>query len=394
MFDDVYPPLPLLGIVAGLCFGVCAAGMWLASARYRKLADDAHWTERARVLWPVRVAKVAGIIWVPLGVTIGTLGEFPRSGLLTVCLAGAGVLGAMLGAKLGLRGLKVPTSAWGVGFRARVSLVLLMSPSLVPVILMVAMIGHPLDTTAVAVAMGGLCFSLAWAMGVGRWMYAKLGFLRPCNERVRHLAERVSERMGVPVRNVYEIPVSSANAYAFVKTNDLAMTRGAVELLSDDEMEAVLAHEIGHLKEGSATKSKRLLALLPSCLLTLYGPVMKDWGGGAALALVALIVIMTRLMRRFQRNAERAADAVAKTDEASEGTYARALEHLYQLNLAPAVIAGATTHPNLYDRMIDAGFPPDYPRPEAAKKAPGFTWAIIMAVASGWGAKLLVEWLE
>lgn len=45
------------------------------------------------------------------------------------------------------------------------------------------------------------------------------------------------------------------------------------------------------------------------------------------------------------------------------GTYARALEKLYEANLMPVVGPAKEVHPHLYDRMIAAGVTPDYPRP-------------------------------
>src|SRR4029077_18889578 len=49
--------------------------------------------------------------------------------------------------------------------------------------------------------------------------------------------------------------------------------------------------------------------------------------------------------------------------------YARALEHLYRLNLLP-VVSGlkCQTHPDLYDRLVSCGVQPEYPRPPAPSR--------------------------
>jgi hypothetical protein len=40
-----------------------------------------------------------------------------------------------------------------------------------------------------------------------------------------------------------------------------------------------------------------------------------------------------------------------------------------EVNLAPAVMPGAQTHPHLYDRLLAAGIQPDFPRPSAPLRA-------------------------
>jgi hypothetical protein len=77
------------------------------------------------------------------------------------------------------------------------------------------------------------------------------------------------------------------------------------------------------------------------------------------------------------------ADAVGHGNEASEGTYARALERLHEVNAVPAVLrARRVTHPHLYDRMLASGVTPSYPRPEPPPRLP--------TLLGAWIAPLLV----
>jgi len=90
---------------------------------------------------------------------------------------------------------------------------------------------------------------------------------------------------------------------------------------------------------------------------------------------------------------ERRADAMATVHEGpSPGTYARALERLYQINQMPAVMPGKRTHPNLYDRLLAAGVTPAYPRPAAPAR---LTWQLcvvmLLLVASTAGVTVAVE---
>ena len=58
------------------------------------------------------------------------------------------------------------------------------------------------------------------------------------------------------------------------------------------------------------------------------------------------------------------ADTLACSNEVQDGVFARALIHLSELNLSPAVLPKRMwTHPQVYDRLIAAGITPDFPRP-------------------------------
>jgi len=62
------------------------------------------------------------------------------------------------------------------------------------------------------------------------------------------------------------------------------------------------------------------------------------------------------------------ADHIANSNELDPGTYARALERIYEDNLLPAVNAkDRATHPHLYDRLLAAGVTPQFPRPDATQ---------------------------
>jgi hypothetical protein len=79
---------------------------------------------------------------------------------------------------------------------------------------------------------------------------------------------------------------------------------------------------------------------------------------------------------------------VAQTTEGDPGCYAKALERIYKENLMPAAVAQRTTHPNLYDRMVQAGVTPDFPRPLPASKIPG---TILALLATGL-TMVIVNW--
>ena len=69
--------------------------------------------------------------------------------------------------------------------------------------------------------------------------------------RVYRIVERLAGRMNVPVPKLYLIPSDSPNAFATGRNPQhaaVAVTQGVLALLNDEELEGVLAHELGHVK--------------------------------------------------------------------------------------------------------------------------------------------------
>jgi hypothetical protein len=92
-----------------------------------------------------------------------------------------------------------------------------------------------------------------------------------------------------------------------------------------------------------------------------------DFAGLVGLAVVSVLLLVFAL--RIARRMEVRADAVARDNQSDGGTYARALERLYEANQTPAVMLGnRQAHPHLYDRMLVAGVTPTYERPKPPQR--------------------------
>src|SRR5258705_5119505 len=68
--------------------------------------------------------------------------------------------------------------------------------------------------------------------------------------RVYNVVERLTQKIGLPMPKIYVIPTDSPNAFATgrnPKHASVAVTEGIVNLLNDEELEGVLAHELGHV---------------------------------------------------------------------------------------------------------------------------------------------------
>src|SRR5713101_9809762 len=69
--------------------------------------------------------------------------------------------------------------------------------------------------------------------------------------RAYQIVERLTQKIGIPMPKIYVIPTGSPNAFATGRNPDhasVAVTHGILGLLIDEELEGVLAHELGHVR--------------------------------------------------------------------------------------------------------------------------------------------------
>src|SRR5437879_1375876 len=68
--------------------------------------------------------------------------------------------------------------------------------------------------------------------------------------RVAPMVRNLCQRMGLPMPKLYIIPEDSPNAFATGRNPNhasVAFTQGILQLMSDSEIEGVVAHELGHV---------------------------------------------------------------------------------------------------------------------------------------------------
>ena len=96
--------------------------------------------------------------------------------------------------------------------------------------------------------------------------------------RVYRIVERLAGRMGVPIPRLYLVDSDSPNAFATGRNPNhaaVAVTRGVLSLLTDEELEGVLAHELGHVKNRDILTSS-VAAMLAGAIT--YLASMARWG--------------------------------------------------------------------------------------------------------------------
>src|SRR6201988_1404121 len=81
-------------------------------------------------------------------------------------------------------------------------------------------------------------------------MYRAQPVTREQLPRAFQAVERLTQRARLPMPKMYVIPTDSPNAFATGRNPahaSVAVTQGILDLLSDEELEGVLAHELGHV---------------------------------------------------------------------------------------------------------------------------------------------------
>jgi Zn-dependent protease with chaperone function len=214
----------------------------------------------------------------------------------------------------------------------------------------------PWTTVAAATLVVGLSAGMAFPLG------RAIGLLRPAPPMLARAIARALQGTGRRPPRAYELRIASANAFALPQLDTVAATTDALRALDEDELTAVMRHEVAHLDEGRRVRLLRVLhaATLPLAMILAAG-LLRFSSLATPVALLVLFILWVVGGKRLHRPMEERADAAAHADAQP---YARALEKLHQRNLAPAVLGRKGGHPDLYDRMLAAGVTPDWPRPE------------------------------
>ena len=104
--------------------------------------------------------------------------------------------------------------------------------------------------------------------------------------RVYQIVERLTQRVGIPLPKIYVIPSDSPNAFATGRNPShasVAVTQGILNLLNDDEMEGVLAHELGHVRNRdiliSSIAATIAGAITFAARMAMWGAMFGGYGG-------------------------------------------------------------------------------------------------------------------
>src|SRR5215467_5617492 len=116
--------------------------------------------------------------------------------------------------------------------------------------------------------------------------------------RLYEVMERLAAKANLPVPKLYLVPEAAPNAFATGRNPQhasVAVTTGWLEVMNDDELEGVIAHELSHVRNYDILISS-VAATLAGAISWIgylgsgYGGRGRERGGGWILALVLLIL--------------------------------------------------------------------------------------------------------
>jgi len=174
--------------------------------------------------------------------------------------------------------------------------------------------------------------------------------------RLYQIVERLCAKTGLPMPKLFVIPTQSPNAFATGRNpnhSSVAVTAGILDILNDDELEGVLAHELGHVRNRDI--------LISSVAATLAGAItmlarMAFWFGGSrdddrrgsspivGLAMLILAPLAALLIQMaVSRSREYSADATGAHFTGNPYALASALQKLEQWSQRIPMAANPST---------------------------------------------------
>jgi len=203
-----------------------------------------------------------------------------------------------------------------------------------------------------------------WSDRIVLWMYGAQEVTESQAPEFHALVRGLAQRAGLPMPRVYIIPTDTPNAFATGRNPDhaaVAATEGILRILTPEELEGVIGHELGHVRNRDILIST-VAATMAGAIMMLArmaqwaaifggGRSSDDDEGGAAgivgmliLAIVAPLAAML-IQMAISRAREYQADATGAQISRRPGALADALEKLERAATALPLDANpATAH--------------------------------------------------
>ena len=191
--------------------------------------------------------------------------------------------------------------------------------------------------------------------------------------RVYNIVERLAQKESLPMPKVYVIPTDSPNAFATGRNPNhasVAVTQGILGLLNDDELEGVIAHELGHVRNRDILISS-IAATLAGAITYLasiakWGMIFggmrgerdsRDGGGIAAIAMIFLAPFAAMLIQlAVSRSREYGADDTGAHWTGNPYALASALSKIEAYSQRrPLIASPSTAHLFIIAPLLVAG---------------------------------------
>ena len=187
--------------------------------------------------------------------------------------------------------------------------------------------------------------------------------------RVYAIVERLSQKMGIPMPKLFVIPTDSPNAFATGRNPQhasVAVTAGILNLLNEEELEGVLAHELGHVNNRDILISS-IAATIAGAItylgrfgLFFGGGNSEDRRGGGIGALIMLIlapIAAMMIQMAVSRSREYNADETGAKLTGNPYALASALSKLDAYSRrAPMIASPSTAHLFIIQPLLGMNF--------------------------------------
>jgi len=205
-------------------------------------------------------------------------------------------------------------------------------------------------------------------------MYRAQPVTREQLPRAYEVVERLTAKEGLPMPKIYVLPTESPNAFATGRNPQhasVAVTHGILALLDDEELEGVLAHELGHVKNRDILTSSIAATLAGAITMiarmgywaSLFGGYggrdSRERGGGLSALLMIIVapIAATLIQLAVSRSREFEADATGAHTTGNPYALARALQKLENYSKrVPLEASASTAHLFIIAPVIGGGF--------------------------------------
>ena len=203
-----------------------------------------------------------------------------------------------------------------------------------------------------------------WSDRIVLWMYGAQEVGEAEAPEFHALVRRLAQRAGLPMPRVYIMPTETPNAFATGRNPEhaaVAATEGILRILTQDELEGVMAHELGHVRNRDILISTLAATLAGAIMMlarmaqwaALFGGGRnsdEDEGGSTGIVGMLIMVIVAPLaamliQMAISRAREYLADATGARISRKPWALADALEKLERAATAVPLDANpATAH--------------------------------------------------
>ena len=217
----------------------------------------------------------------------------------------------------------------------------------------------------------GMMFALVLAavMNLGSYFFSdkialKMSGAQPISRdeapRLYAIVERLAGKANLPAPKIYLIPQDAPNAFATGRNPShaaVAVTRGLLDICNDEEVEGVLAHELGHVQNRDILISAVVATIAGAITMIArmawfaemfgYGGGRSDDRRGGALSALAMLILAPvaaiLIQLAISRSREYQADATGAQITGNPYGLARALAKIEQyskripMNVSPSM---------------------------------------------------------